>query len=615
LGGLLGGNFGFGLSLVGTALGQRFDDINKALENPIANFEQLKTAGALSSKSLEKYAEGLIETGRTAEAAALIQNDLADTFGADSLSAFAQIRSASDELNRSFGEAAGTVGAFVAGPLAAFLKGLSGQVDQFSVATRFEGLVSQLNPDQYRQVRDVTDRATRDAQRARGGAGFLPPSEADVTKGRQAGIEAARQILGIKDKEKKTEQEISKLQAQSAKQILDSYKLIDAQLSDNPVKKLEQERVAVENERTRKLQDLRANGIASADPRSQQVNQDADRQIYKLDQQIQREQKLLEIRRRSAQEVASSFRLIAAEVDGNRTAQLNEREIQAVAARDRALQELATQGVGADDPRVQEANIAAAKELYRIQRERLKLERELALAQKQSQIKRGLQFSEIQIGLSERRSIASRSASDLNPADLGAARLAGIRDGGVQYAQARLRIETAIAEKRKLQALYEAEQDPTERAKLAEEIKSASNNIVSAGISAGNSLAGSAARAAKDIKGAGDSIRSLREQNFRLLPNAQRQQLLESARADVERGRRSGILRDTFRTGSRSRLFEAASFVRGVEPQQALIVSNQALIEALDKNARTERNLSIRVLMNADGTYNVSQAEQQAALL
>jgi hypothetical protein len=128
-GGLLGGQFGFGLSLVGTALGTAFDtalqkaqSLAEGLENPIKNFDALKEAALLSSRGLEKQVEALIEAGRSGEAYALIQADLAASF--DDASAAKEYRDAVDNLNREWSRATTTLATFVAGPLAEFLENL-----------------------------------------------------------------------------------------------------------------------------------------------------------------------------------------------------------------------------------------------------------------------------------------------------------------------------------------------------------------------------------------------------------------------------------------------------------------------------------------------------------
>lgn len=108
-GGLIGGQFGFGLSLVGTALGSQFDQatqklqtLGSALSDPVAQFSALTQAGLVSSKGLEKQIQALIDTGREAEAAALIQQDLASTYG--DLQSAKDLAAASDQLSRSWAE-------------------------------------------------------------------------------------------------------------------------------------------------------------------------------------------------------------------------------------------------------------------------------------------------------------------------------------------------------------------------------------------------------------------------------------------------------------------------------------------------------------------------------
>ena len=128
-GGLLGGQFGFGGSLVGTALGAALDaaiektkTLAQALDTPVKNFDALKEAALLSSKSVEKNAESLILAGRTQEAAVLIQEDLQRTFG--NTENAERLIKANDELNRAWTEVSTATAFFVAGPLAEFLEKL-----------------------------------------------------------------------------------------------------------------------------------------------------------------------------------------------------------------------------------------------------------------------------------------------------------------------------------------------------------------------------------------------------------------------------------------------------------------------------------------------------------
>jgi hypothetical protein len=109
------------------------------------------------------------------------------------------------------------------------------------------------------------------------------------------------------------------------------------------------------------------------------------------------------------------------------------------------------------------------------------------------------------------------------------------------------------------------------------------------------------------LRGAQDALRSTLQSNFKFLPRDQRQSLLDSARADITRGKDTGILRPNFGAAGRRRTFEAADFVRNVEQQRAQVAQQQALVEALNANTNAERNIRINVTMNADGSASVSQ--------
>jgi hypothetical protein len=103
----VGGQFGFGLSLVGTAVGAQFDAIiekatvlGRALEDPIRNFSAIQESALLSSRGLERQVESLIAVGRQAEAAALVQADLAKAYGG--AEAARRLADEQDNLSRSW---------------------------------------------------------------------------------------------------------------------------------------------------------------------------------------------------------------------------------------------------------------------------------------------------------------------------------------------------------------------------------------------------------------------------------------------------------------------------------------------------------------------------------
>lgn len=127
-GGLVGGQFGFGLSLVGTALGAQFDlatqkiqTLGSALSDPVGQLSALGEAGLISSKALEKQIQALVDTGREAEAAALIQQDLASTYG--DLQSAKDLAAASDQLGRSWAQLQIAAVQLSAEPIAELLSG------------------------------------------------------------------------------------------------------------------------------------------------------------------------------------------------------------------------------------------------------------------------------------------------------------------------------------------------------------------------------------------------------------------------------------------------------------------------------------------------------------
>ena len=136
-GGALGGGFGFGASIVGTILGSVVDEaLNKgkalaaAFDDPIGKFSELQQAALLSSSAVEKNISALIEQGRNAEAAALIQLDIAQRFG--DTGELDNLRNAYDELGRAFSQLSVITAKYVAGPLSDFISKLASSFQAFS---------------------------------------------------------------------------------------------------------------------------------------------------------------------------------------------------------------------------------------------------------------------------------------------------------------------------------------------------------------------------------------------------------------------------------------------------------------------------------------------------
>jgi hypothetical protein len=153
-GGAIGGQFGFGLSLLGTAVGAQFDAIvqkaatlGKALEDPIRSFSQLQEAGLLSSRGLERQVESLIAVGREAEAAALIQADLAASYGG--LEAATKLAEEQDRLNRSWSQFSVALGQIAISPIADSAQNAADALGGLASALR---TISEATPPAVRQI-------------------------------------------------------------------------------------------------------------------------------------------------------------------------------------------------------------------------------------------------------------------------------------------------------------------------------------------------------------------------------------------------------------------------------------------------------------------------------
>jgi len=290
IGGLGGGQFGFAGSIIGTALGAAFDTalqkaqtLAQGLEDPIKNFDALKQSALLSSKAVEKYAQALIDTGRGAEAAVVIQQDLLNTFG--SQQGVADYVNSVDELNRAWSKSTTILASFVAGPLSDFLKSLTTPTAGIGQAIRFEQLAGQLTPEQFRQVQQRRFDVTERSRQSRGGvSALLPPSTADEAKGYQEAIKYAEQLLGIDKQRAELAARLAYAQLLTKESLSDQYRLSAASAAglDKELGGL-RERIALQD-RNRKLLELtpeeRAQG--SRNPKFLKIQQDTALEQYKI---------------------------------------------------------------------------------------------------------------------------------------------------------------------------------------------------------------------------------------------------------------------------------------------------------------------------------------------
>lgn len=315
-------------------------------------------------------------------------------------------------------------------------------------------------------------------------------------------------------------------------------------------------------------------------------------------------------RRQKIEELTSQ--IIKDQASGNRTGELEKTRRKLELQRTAQLNTLPTNATQTDKDAV---NINFANELLKVDTQRLELQRQLNETITQEGLKRQEIAKSIEVAVARQEAALAAADAGANPGNAVLAARSGAAEGAAFLAQNRLQVEQAITRERQLQAEYLSATDDTKRSQIAEQLTTAAAEVRAAGADAGAALAERAATAAQSLRSAQDSLRSTLQSNFRLLPREQRQGLLDSARADIARGRETGLIRNTIRPVGRQRTFEVADFVRNVEQQRAQVANQQALIDALNTNSTAERNIRINVTMNGDGSFNVNQTEQQAALL
>ena len=129
LGGLAGGQFGFGLSLVGTALGTAFDelvksaqDTAKALEDPLKNLDALNEKFNLIDKTTKKTVDALIKVGEAQKASNIIQEKISEVIGKEGIDSLRELGLETQKTAELFGELKLALEAIAAGPLSDVLR-------------------------------------------------------------------------------------------------------------------------------------------------------------------------------------------------------------------------------------------------------------------------------------------------------------------------------------------------------------------------------------------------------------------------------------------------------------------------------------------------------------
>jgi hypothetical protein len=366
LGGLKGGGFGFALSIVGTAVGAQFDAIiakstalGQALQSPISNFSLVQQNALLSSKGLEKHVASLIAAGREAEAAALIQKDLAASYGGAEQAA--ELAKQQDILNRSWSNLSINLGGFALQPLAEAAGAASTALSGLrAILDRIAGFVPPQVRDGVSGVgKSIATSGLLNATGLQGVAAGLGFFGAFAPKPKAA--------TGITADPAADRQRLSLLIAQN--------RVVSAQAQGYKKLALEREVTLSQEQEALDLQRLRANKAGSPELQARQQQGDQERQrlkeeIAQLKRQQERDNKV------RAATGTFDYQISAAQVDGRQREAL-QLQIQRLEAERRSRLESdpanASKTRGELDPQI----FTAKRQLAQLDRERLVTQTEL----------------------------------------------------------------------------------------------------------------------------------------------------------------------------------------------------------------------------------------------
>jgi hypothetical protein len=132
LAGSLAGSFmgsGFGGQILLGGLGQKLDELGQtaiatatAMRDPITNFDKLREANILASKSQEFYIQKLIEAGYTAEATAVIQSEVIKKVGVSGANDLNNLAKANEKFGKVIADTSLQLQVALAGPLKGLLE-------------------------------------------------------------------------------------------------------------------------------------------------------------------------------------------------------------------------------------------------------------------------------------------------------------------------------------------------------------------------------------------------------------------------------------------------------------------------------------------------------------
>jgi hypothetical protein len=171
-GGLLGGNFGFGLSLVGTAVGtqldaavQRATELGQALLKPTENIDKIIDALGIANTALGSSISILRELGFESTAASVAVEELEAKLGVKTVDSIRTLGAEFTEFQNALATLSVRLTAFLSGPLSSFIELLTSVVGSISNAEAARQVSAGLTGERRKAFE-------ADLARLTGGAGF-----------------------------------------------------------------------------------------------------------------------------------------------------------------------------------------------------------------------------------------------------------------------------------------------------------------------------------------------------------------------------------------------------------------------------------------------------------
>ena len=628
-----GGELGFGLSLVGTAIGSQIDELNKrfeglgvALRSPIESLDVFIEQATLASSAQDKLVKSLVDAGQFGSAEEILRSESARTV--DPLIAEG-VAANNEKYNRALSDTRDLLGQITSGPTSAFLSFLAGVLNTVNN-------VPEADPEAPAgdRLAATKQKATEDKQKGQLNAalglafgisnpftqvqGLVGQGQASFSEGTERAA-SSKEVLALETKLTKQKQNQKALEAASLVAKREGRSELAAALTAQAkLSALSVEQTAGESAIQQQLARDK-DGINDDKDKSKSLDD-----ISALRERIKLQKELIKVESAADARNSTLAANKAKQLQGLEGAGRSIREREIDVERARADTKRASELLGKSTPgekQVAENALTTAKNTQfvaqlALEREQLTVKREFnRLLESEQIIRRGI-AQQITASIAQQGAALARGDSAANPGNSVLAARAGDAEARAFLEQNRQGVNSARSAEAQLQNQIKFEVDPSKIAELQSKLATAAQATKLAMVEAGTALASKAADAAASLQGAREGLRGLLENNIDKLPGQAQVDLKRSALGDVQRGVQSGILRPNINFNNTKSLLENASFVRQVEVARAQVSAAEAQVEALKENTVALLTPgAINVTINSDGAggWQSGGAERVAA--